>query len=29
MRHGCDIDSKRMLIRVEQGEGGKDRHEML
>src|SRR6266581_1275701 len=25
----CDIDSKRMLIRVEQGKGRKDRHAML
>ena len=25
----CDIDSKRMLIRVEQGKGRKDRHGML
>ena len=25
----CDIDSKRMLIRVEQGKGHKDRHAML
>lgn len=25
----CDIDSKRMLIRVEQGKGKKDRHGML
>jgi integrase/recombinase XerD len=24
-----DIDSKRMLIRVEQGKGKKDRHAML
>ena len=25
----CDIDSKRMLIRVEQGKGQKDRHGIL
>jgi integrase len=25
----CDIDSKRLLIRVEQGKGRKDRHAML
>jgi integrase/recombinase XerD len=25
----CDIDSKRRLIRVEQGKGRKDRHAML
>ena len=25
----CDIDSKRMMIRVEQGKGRKDRHAML
>ena len=24
-----DIDSKRMMLRVEQGNGGKDRHAML
>ena len=25
----CDVDSKRMMIRVEQGKGRKDRHAML
>ena len=25
----CDIDSKRMMLRVEQGKGRKDRHAML
>jgi site-specific recombinase XerD len=25
----CDIDSKRMMLRVEQGKGGKDRHAKL
>lgn len=25
----CDIDSRRMMLRVEQGKGRKDRHAML
>jgi site-specific recombinase XerD len=25
----CDVDSKRMILRIEQGKGGRDRHAML